>query len=142
MALFGHRIREIKLSGFGICITAEKTGTEPVHESLAVLLAGPAVNIVMYLLLAEKVPETAYLSLGAGLYNMLPYSQLDGGAVIETLISGSLHERGFRTALELLRIAITAASAVMVYIYGMEAVPALAALTALYIGGQKQPESS
>ena len=133
MAVFGKRIKKVRLSGFGICISTKKNPAEPLHESLAVLLAGPAVNILFYFLLRESAPDTALLSLGAGLYNLLPYSQLDGGAVLETLITGRIHERGLRRFLGLLRLALTAASAFLVHIYGMAAVPFFAAILVLDI---------
>lgn len=137
MALLKKPVREVRLSGCGICITTKKSPAEPLWESLAVLIAGPAVNILLYLLLRDRAADTAMLSLGAGLYNLLPYSQLDGGAMIETLILGRIHERELRRAIGLLRLATVGASAVLVYIYGMEAVPALAAVLVLSIGELK-----
>ena len=101
-------------------------------------MSGPAVNIILYFLLREKVPDTAYLSLGAGLYNLLPYSQLDGGAVLEVLILGSGHEYTYRMAVRLLRLALTALSAVMVYCCGSEYLPAFAALLLLYLNDTAQ----
>ena len=137
MAVLGKHIKAIRLSGFGICITTQKSPAEPLHESLAVLLAGPAVNILLYFLLKERTPDTALLSLGAGLYNLLPYSQLDGGAVIETLILGRIHERELRMALGMLRSALTETSALLVYIYGLAAVPVFAAILVLDIREMK-----
>lgn len=137
IALFGQHIKEVRLSGYGIRIVTAKNTAEPLYRSIAVLMAGPVVNILMYLLLRDVFPETAGLSLGAGLYNLLPFSQLDGGAAIEAAILGRVCEREMRTALRLLRLALTAASAVMVYIYGMEALPVFAAILVLDISELK-----
>ncbi|MBO5572363.1 MAG: hypothetical protein J5926_06610 [Ruminococcus sp.] len=138
MAVFRAKVRSIHFSGTGIRITAEKSGTEPLLQSVLILLSGPAVNIILYFLLREKVPDTAYLSLGAGLYNLLPYSQLDGGAVLEVLILGSGHEYAYRMAVRLIRLALTALSAVMVYCCGSEYLPAFAALLLLYLNDAAQ----
>lgn len=129
MAVFGEKVKSIHFSGAGIRITADKSGTEPLLQTVLILLSGPVVNIILYFLLREKMPDTAYLSLGAGLYNLLPYSHLDGGAVLETLITGREHEYAFRTALRLLRIAITAVLAASLYPYIM----AFTELLALHI---------
>lgn len=134
MAVLGVQIMEIRFSGTGIRIITRKSGTEPLLKSIVVLLAGAAVNIAMFIILREKMPDTALMSLGAGIYNLLPYSQLDGGAVLEMLILGNIHERRLRTALKLLRIALIAVSAVMVCVYGFDAVPLFIAFSVLYIG--------
>ena len=131
MALLRAKIREIRLSGFGIRIVTAKNGAEPLLKSLAILLAGSAVNFLLFALLREKSPDTAMLSLAAGVYNLLPYSQLDGGAVLELFILGSRYERELRIALRLLRMALFALSAVLVYIYGYEYAPLSAALLLL-----------
>ena len=56
---------------------------------------------------------------------------VDGGAVLELLILGSKCERELRTSLKLLRMALFALSAVLVYIYGYEYLPLSAALLLL-----------
>ena len=131
MAVFGVRLRAVHLSGFGIRMITKKSGTEPLLKSIVILLSGPAVNLLLFLLMGRKVPETAMLSLGACLYNLLPFSQLDGGAVLELLISGSVHEYALRMALRLLRMALFALSAVLVYCYGCGLLPLPGAIFAL-----------
>ena len=74
------------------------------------------------------MPEMAMISLGTGIYNLLPFVQLDGGAILEMLILGSVHEYGLRMALRLLRMALFAFSAVLVYSYGLEFLPLSAAI--------------
>ncbi len=128
MAVCGARIRAIHLSGFGIRIIPRKSGTEPLLQSIAILLAGPMVNILLFVLMREKMPEMAMISLGTGIYNLLPFVQLDGGAILEMLILGSVHEYGLRMALRLLRMALFAFSAVLVYSYGLEFLPLSAAI--------------
>ena len=100
MAVFGEKVKSIHFSGAGIRITADKSGTEPLLQTVLILLSGPAVNIILYFLLREKMPDTA--------------------AVLEILITGREHEYAFRTALRLLRIAITAVLAASLYPYIMD----------------------
>lgn len=135
MAMFGTKVKGIRFSGTGIRITAAKNGTEPLLQSVVILLSGPAVNIILYLLLKEKVYDTAVLSLGAGVYNLLPYRQLDGGAMLEHLILGRQHEYVYRAALNAVRLMLAAVSAVLVYLRGAAFIPAFAALVMLYFDG-------
>lgn len=105
------KIKMVRLSGFGIKIETEKSGTAPIFYSIFILLSGPAANIILYFLLefSGRHHQTAVLSLAAALYNLLPYPQLDGGSAIELLITGSLHERGLRVILKIIRIFIPCA---------------------------------
>ncbi len=140
MQLCGVRVREIRFSGTGIRIITRKSGAEPLVKSLFVLLSGPAVNILMYMLLKERLPDTALMSLGAGIYNLLPYSCLDGGAVLELLILGNIHERRLRLILKTARGVLVFISAVFLYIYGAEAAELFIVLALLYIRNEYLPE--
>lgn len=89
----GGAINRIELSCFGIKITADQPKS-PV-SGIIILLSGPAVNLLTYFLL-EISGADGYLSiysLAEGLFNLLPYSFLDGGAVLELIAEGSPHER-------------------------------------------------
>lgn len=105
---FGVKIKHIKLSFFGICIETEKGGRSTFFSSTAILLSGPAANIILFILLELSGihHDTAILSLVTGIYNLLPFSSLDGGAAAELFITGSEHERFYRILLKIVRILI------------------------------------
>ena len=105
LRLTGGELRSVELTCFGVRMTAD------VKRGAAVLLSGPAANLLLYVLLtaADVCRETAELSLAAGLFNLLPFSSLDGGAVLDMLAEGSVCERQIQLALKALRIAAAAA---------------------------------
>jgi Zn-dependent protease len=109
LRLTGGELRAVELSCFGIRMTAAPAAD--VKRGAAVLLSGPAANLLLYALLTVtgKCPETASLSLAAGLFNLLPLSSLDGGALLDMLAEGSVCERQIQLALKALRIAAAAA---------------------------------
>ena len=84
LKLTGGSVNRVELSGFGIKITA--TPSVFVSDSVFVLMSGPTVNIIMALVLSAIFGSphntTALLSLWEGIFNLLPYSFLDGGAVL------------------------------------------------------------
>jgi Zn-dependent protease len=90
----GTKIASVELTGFGIRMETVPDCTAPVRRQLAVLIAGPAVNAAVYLLMRLLRCGGCFplLNLSAALYNLLPYRCLDGGAVIEVFTSGSRHE--------------------------------------------------
>ena len=95
-AALGQRLLSVDMRGTGILMIPEKKAAAPFSHGLAVLLSGPAVNLLLW---AAASGELAGTSLALGLYNLLPYSQLDGGAVLELLISGTSGERTARRVL-------------------------------------------
>ncbi len=133
ISLFGIRIKEIRLSGYGINIITSKNAADSDWKNVIVLLSGPAVNILLFFLLRNSFHDTAVLSLSAGIYNLLPYSRLDGGAAIDTLILGNIHEKTINAVLTFIRISLIAVSASMVYVYGIRVFPVMAAFVVLYL---------
>ena len=101
----GGELRSVELSCFGIRMTAAPAAD--VKRGAAVLLSGPAANLLLYavLMLTGKCPETASLSLAAGLFNLLPLSSLDGGALLDMLAEGSVRERQIQLCMKAVRIA-------------------------------------
>lgn len=109
---FGVRTRDITLYPIGGVARLEGTGNKP-HEEVAIALAGPAVNLVIMLLLAPAVLAAIVLGLvaapadGAGwlsllatfvtmvcfgnaillAFNLLPVFPMDGGRVLRALLS-------------------------------------------------------
>ena len=72
-------------------------------------------NAIMFLAAALSihgaVGDFAMLNLAAGLYNLLPFRQLDGGALVDIFITGTVHEREWRGVLLAVRIIIVLAGA-------------------------------
>lgn len=106
LKLTGGELRMVELSGIGIRITASPAAD--IKRGAAVLLSGPAVNLLMYALLSfsGNSGRLAELSLAAGLFNLLPFSSLDGGALLDMLAEGSPHERLIQSVLKAVRIGI------------------------------------
>lgn len=111
LRLTGGELRRVELSCFGIRMTAAPAAS--LGRGVIVLLSGPAVNLLLYgaLRLADIGDETALLSLWAGIFNLLPYSFLDGGAVLDLLAEGAVHERQLRIFIAVLRWLVTLAAA-------------------------------
>lgn len=111
LRLTGGELRSVEFSCFGIKMTAAPAAN--IGRGIIVLLSGPAVNLLLYaaLRLADMGGETALLSLCAGLFNLLPYSFLDGGAVLDLLAEGAACERQLRTFIAILRWLVTIGAA-------------------------------
>lgn len=107
----GGDVRSLELTGTGIRITAGTPTSN--RDGSIILLSGPAVNIAAFLVCtaAGSTGSFAQFSLAEGLFNLLPFSFLDGGALIEQYITGTVHERELRTVMRILQ-AVTVAAAV------------------------------
>ena len=108
---FGQHLRSVEFRGTGIIMEAEKNCGAPFFHGAAVLMAGPAVNLLMWLIssAAGASDKWAEINLGLCLYNLLPYCQLDGGAAISLLICGSPYEREIGDLLLFIKMAVSAA---------------------------------
>jgi|HigsolmetaAR203D_1030402.scaffolds.fasta_scaffold01114_9 Zn-dependent proteases len=94
---FGWRIVRLQLLPFGGVLEVEQSGIVPAWQEIAVALAGPVQNAFMiavaYALEWAGVwsgPWTAYFvqaNLMIGLFNLLPALPLDGGKVMQSLMS-------------------------------------------------------
>lgn len=100
MLLTGAGIREIHLHAAGIRMrTAPQLLSK--WQELLILLSGPAMNLLAAALLFLRFGccEMASLHLCMGIFNLLPYSILDGGAVISCLADASPHVHHIRIAI-------------------------------------------
>ena len=88
LALVRARIEQIRLTAFGAEIRAD-TRYLPYEREIFCTLAGPAVNLILAVILARIAGE--YLMAGAnlflGVFNLLPLPSLDGGRALHLAIS-------------------------------------------------------
>ncbi|MDO4864121.1 MAG: hypothetical protein Q4A05_08130 [Ruminococcus sp.] len=103
LRLTGGELRRVELSFFGIRIVAAPAAD--VGRGALVLLSGPAANLLLWAVLGGLGVggRTAQLSLAAGVFNLLPLSSLDGGALFDMLAAGRVHERQIRVCLAAVR---------------------------------------
>jgi membrane-associated protease RseP (regulator of RpoE activity) len=108
LGLTGGRLSSVSFGAAGIRMETVRTGAEPVMRSLFVLLAGPAVNILVFaaMKLIGCGGTFPVLNLCAAAYNMLPFRNLDGGAVIALFTLGTPHERTAELVLKVIRLII------------------------------------
>ena len=100
---FGGKVSSVEFSGLGIRITAPPPRS--LREGIAVLMSGPAVNIAAFLLL-ESLGRNGYaaeLNLAEGLFNLLPFPFLDGGALLLLIAEGSPSEALWRKIMTVLQ---------------------------------------
>ena len=111
--LVGVRIKSVVFSGGGIRMLTDRASVVTNCENVLMLLSGPAVNLFLAAALSihGAVGDFAMLNLAAGLYNLLPFRQLDGGALVDIFITGTVHEREWRGVLLAVRIIIVLAGA-------------------------------
>ena len=80
----GGELSELMFCGTGIKMIPKRTSFLSLSSEAAVLLAGPAVNVIMWAVCRAVGADgkLAVLSLAAAAFNMLPYDFLDGGGLI------------------------------------------------------------
>ena len=102
-AFAGISVQRVSLTGMGIVMTAEKNAS--------VLLSGPAVNLICagIIFLSGGNFSFAAINLALCVYNLLPFSSLDGGAALEILVSGRTHEYALRRGIAVLKFAAVGA---------------------------------
>lgn len=93
LRLFGGRISKLSFSPFGAELTVANWEHLSYGAELLSTLAGPAVNLILAVLLALSgaLWETSYVFAGAqlvlGLFNLIPARPLDGGRILWLLIA-------------------------------------------------------
>ena len=83
LTLLRGRIHKLRLTFSGAVLV-----TEPLRYSSEMIaaVAGPAVNLLLFVLLAESEPLTAFVNLLLFSYNMLPFYPLDGGRMLRAVL--------------------------------------------------------
>ncbi|WP_348651688.1 M50 family metallopeptidase [Paenibacillus silviterrae] len=106
---FGWRVKEVKLLPFGGVAVVDELASVPVREDVIVALSGPLQNVWMTLL---AYPLTVYGIIPAewglyfmeaniliALFNLIPVMPLDGGKILQALLSSWLpYQRTIRAA--------------------------------------------
>ena len=100
LLLFHRHVQTVSLCGAG-ALFVPSAACGAYWQDILVSLAGPAVNLLLgtAFLWGDRGSVSGMLHLGLGLFNLLPYARLDGGAVcrsgfclrspVETNASGS-----------------------------------------------------
>ena len=135
LALVKAKIERVRLTAFGAEIRAD-TRYLPYGREILCTLAGPAVNLILAVVLARVAGE--YLLAGAnlflGVFNLLPLPSLDGGRALHLAISWAadplLADRVCRWVGLLWGGALAAAALVLVVRHGTGAFLLLGALGA------------
>lgn len=106
LKLTGGEVKLIEFTGSGIKISASPSSS--VRNGIFVLLSGPAVNLILYGVLTffgiKGFP--AVFNLAEGLFNLLPYSMLDGGAVLNLVAEGSVYESQLQAVYRAIKIVV------------------------------------
>jgi len=139
ISLTGGRIEKIVLSGYGISIIPKRSVIST-KSSVLVILSGPLVNILIFLLsLLKFVPHTfGVLNLASGIYNLLPYRCLDGGTLIYTLFSGTVHEYNTMCIVTAVQIIISFCVLTATVLFGTEFIPVLIVSLILFVSDRKK----
>ncbi len=82
LALYRQPIHRLRLTAMGAVL---ETDTLPYGQEFFCALAGPAANLVLFACLRRVWPTAAVVSLGLGLFNLLPIWPLDGGRALAAL---------------------------------------------------------
>jgi len=90
LLLFHRHVQTVSLCGAGaLFVPSAVCGAY--WQDILVSLAGPAVNLLLgtAFLWGDRGSVSGMLHLGLGLFNLLPYARLDGGAVCLRLSAGT-----------------------------------------------------
>lgn len=136
------RITSVTFSAFGIVIETPKQPCEARWRTLTILLSGPLVNIGICtaLIISGRCGTAALLNLAAGINNLLPYSQLDGGAAIALLTEGTVFQRTAEIILFAVRSVISAVLLFACFLVGREVLPFFIASVMLMITSADSPK--
>ncbi|MDE5736982.1 MAG: hypothetical protein K2H93_01300 [Oscillospiraceae bacterium] len=85
MCLTGAGVREIKLHASGMQMLTN-TCLLSTGQSFCIYFSGPVVNLLFAILFWNINSETAMLHASMGIFNLLPYKILDGGAMLHCVL--------------------------------------------------------
>lgn len=121
---FGWQIREVTLLPFGGVAEMEDSSSVPAHEEIIVALAGPLQNALMISLaflmkLWGVQTDTGWwdyfmtANLMIGLFNLLPIFPLDGGKLLQSILSYVFQYH--QTLITVIIVSLTFSGAMIVY---------------------------
>ncbi len=87
MFLFGLRPNTLDVRLFNITILLDKRYRISALRDCIIIIAGPVLNITMFLAFYAVYRDFAYVNLYIGLFNFLPASNLDGGQLMFLCLS-------------------------------------------------------
>ncbi len=105
----GGKISVLSFWGMGIKMKPQRGRLLSVKDEAAVLLSGPLSNMLLYGAVQLTVGECVfgYMNLAAAIFNLLPYSMLDGGSLLD-LLAGQSGHRGIAAIVTGFKVAVTA----------------------------------
>lgn len=88
MALFRRHTQKMILCGIGVTICPVQV-YGAYWQDILILLAGPTVNLLIggFLSIWQGTTSLVWMHLGLGVFNLLPYRQLDGGSILQAVFS-------------------------------------------------------
>lgn len=121
----GGSLAEIIFCGMGIRMIPLRGRILPLKSEILILLAGPAVNLVLFVVLNAFDPGNmfALLNLCSAVFNLMPYKLLDGGSAINLLSENTAHEKTVRTVMTAVRIILILMTLSMSVRYGKDYFP-------------------
>ena len=94
--LLGLKPKSLKIMPFGVSILFEtyKTKKQTQTKKMFIAIAGPVVNIIIAIVgwLFEWQVEIIYANILIAIFNLLPIYPLDGGRIINAILSMKLKQ--------------------------------------------------
>lgn len=87
MFLLGEKVRAVRFHACGINISPQKSIIRPVYQDIIIILGGATLNILLGVMfyisdMGINAQIFASMNLILGLFNLLPYTNFDGGTLI------------------------------------------------------------
>jgi stage IV sporulation protein FB len=94
MFFFGCRPSLISIGGFGVRVEQSPKETVSYNKSMIISLAGPAVNLISFVVLfiTSGMTLVAAIHLLLAVFNLLPIEYLDGGQFLYFFLAGKVGE--------------------------------------------------
>lgn len=100
--IFNVKFKSLTLWAGGIQIKKEQRITSLKNE-IIILICGPAFNITAaFLYLHYGMADACAVNLAAAIFNLLPYSSLDGGSIIKSVLEFYEKNTGFQKTLAII----------------------------------------
>lgn len=104
MYLLGCRPTEIKLIPSQVVIVRDVS--LKCRNEILISFSGPLLNLILFFIFYFFLPEFAVINLLFGVFNLLPLKGVDGGEIVEVLISAFFGEKTAVIILKILNISV------------------------------------